>query len=549
MKNPRFIIVGAGTAGCVLANRLSEDPKNEVLLIEAGGWARGWKTDMPAALAYPMQDARLNWGYRTEPQPHLDDRKIHWPRGRGVGGSSLINGMVYIRGHALDYDRWESEGAEGWGWRNVLPYFRKSEAHASGPDAYRGGEGPVCVSPPPLANPLYRAWIEAGQQAGYAASDDLNGWRQEAFGPLDLTAKDGRRWSADKAYLKSAHARPNLTIITNALVLRVILRGTRAAGLSVFVDGVTRDIETDGEVILCAGAINSPQLLQLSGIGRADDLHAAGIRPLHDLPGVGQNLQDHLCVYVQHACLTQDSLARVLKQPAKTFVGLRWFLTHDGIGASNQFEAGAFIRSAAGVEHPDLQYHFMPLAVGYEHRGGNLRPSFQVDVDALRPASRGWVKLRSADPTAAPEINPNYLAEEHDRITLREAVKLTREIFAQKAFDPFRGEELAPGTRGVSDRDIDAYVRETAESAYHPSCTCRMGSDAGAVVDPSCRVRGIEGLRVVDASIMPSVVSGNLNGPTFMIAERAADLILGRPMLPPESPTVFTSPGWQSAQR
>ncbi|MFT3987875.1 MAG: GMC family oxidoreductase N-terminal domain-containing protein [Aestuariivirga sp.] len=419
----------------------------------------------------------------------------------------------------------------------------------SGTDDYRGGDGPVTISSPPLTNPLYRAWIEAGQQAGYAASDDLNGFRQEAFGPLDLTAKEGRRWSADKAYLKPARARPNLGIISGTLVLGVILRGTKAVGVSVFANGSVRDFETDGEVILCAGAINSPQLLQLSGIGRADDLQAVGVRPLHDLPGVGQNLQDHLCVYVQHACLTQDSLAWVLKQPAKTLVGLRWFLAHDGIGASNQFEAGAFIRSAAGVQHPDLQYHFMPLAVGYEHRGGDLAPSFQVDVDALRPESRGWVKLRSADPSAAPVINPNYLMEERDRVTLREAVRLTREIFAQKAFDPFRSEELAPGAHCVSDEEIDAYVQQTAESAYHPSCTCRMGADDRAVVDSHCRVRGIEALRVVDASIMPSVVSGNLNGPVFMIAERAADLILGRPVLPPESPPVFMSPSWQTAQR
>jgi choline dehydrogenase len=549
LKSPRFIIIGAGTAGCALANRLSEDRVNEVMLIETGKRARGWKIDMPAALAYPIQDKQLNWGYHTDPQPHLNGRSIHWPRGRGLGGSSLINGMVYVRGHPLDYERWEAEGAAGWGWRNVLPYFRKCQAHVAGADAYRGAHGPLAVAAPPLANPLYRAWIEAGRQAGYAVSQDLNGFRQDAFGPLDLTAKNGERWSADKAYLREAESRPNLRVITDALVHRIIVRGSRAAGVSFSVNGEMRSIDVEGEVILCAGAINSPQLLQLSGIGDPAHLRSLDVEVEHELPGVGRNLQDHLCVYVQHACLTRDSLAEVLKQPRKTLAGLRWLLLRKGIGASNQFEAGAFIRSAAGIEHPDVQYHFMPLAVGYEHLGSALAPSFQVDADALRPSSRGSVMIRSKDSCEAPAIDPNYLAEESDRTSLRNAVKLAREIFAQAAFDRYRGKEIAPGDAVSADHQIDSYIRDTAESAYHPSCTCRMGTDAEAVVDPDCRVRGLEGLRVVDASVMPSIVSGNLNAPTFMIAERAADIILGHKPLPPESPPFFVSASWQHQQR
>ncbi len=549
MEGYDYIIVGAGAAGCVLANRLSADPSIRVLLVEAGPADRGWRIHMPAALAYPMQNPRLNWGYRTEPQAHLDGRRINWPRGRVLGGSSSINGMVYVRGHPLDFERWQQEGAHGWDWVSVLPYFKRSETFSAGADAYRGGEGPLHVRRADGSNPLHQAWMEAGRQAGYAVTPDINGYRQEGVGLLDMTVHRGRRWSAARAYLRSALKRRNLTVVTGALALRVLFEGTRAVGLEVGHRNRVRKLRADREVLLAGGAINSPQLLQLSGIGDPDRLKAAGIKPVAERRGVGENLQDHLCVYVQHECLTGDSLASALNPLAKLGIGIRWLATRTGPGASNHFEAGGFIRTRPGVSHPDLQYHFMPLAIGYEDRKSGILPSYQVDADALRPESRGSVHIRDADPRSAPVIDPNYLSTEGDRHLLRQAVRLTREIFAQPAFAPFRGREIAPGSGAMSDAEIDAYIRATAESAYHPSCTCRMGSDDEAVVDPDCRVKGVEGLRVVDASIMPSIPSGNLNAPTMMIAERAADLVLGRPTLTAEPAPYFVSSNWSALQR
>jgi choline dehydrogenase len=544
-----YIIVGAGAAGCVLANRLSSDPSISVLLVEAGPADRGWQIHMPAALAYPMQNPRLNWGYQTEPQVHLDGRRINWPRGKVLGGSSSINGMVYVRGHALDFERWQEEGAHGWDWASVLPYFKRSESFSAGADAYRGGDGPLHVRRAGAENRLCEAWIEAGGQAGYAVTPDFNGYRQEGVGRLDMTVHKGRRWSAASAYLRPALKRRNLTVLTGALALRVEFDGRTARRLQVSHRRRLRELRADREILLCGGAINSPQLLQLSGIGDVTLLNAMGIKAVACRPQVGQNLQDHLCIYIQQECLTGDSLSETLKPLAKLGVGLRWLATQTGPGASNHFEAGGFIRTGPGVQHPDLQYHFMPLAVGYENKQTRIVPGYQVDADALRPQSRGSVQLRSADPRAAPAIDPNYLSTEADRALLREAVRLTREIFGQAAFAPYRGREIAPGASVRTDAEIDAYVSATAESAYHPSCTCRMGTDADAVVDPECRVNGVEGLRVVDASIMPSILSGNLNGPSMMIAEKAADLILGRQAPQALPASYFVAPQWRSAQR
>jgi choline dehydrogenase len=544
-----YVIVGAGSAGCVLAARLSEDPEVRVLLLEAGGRDLSLYLHMPATFAWPLQGVTYNWAFLTEPEPLMDHRIMDCPRGKVIGGSSTINGMAYVRGHALDYDRWEEEGATGWAYRHVLPYFKRAETRAKGADLYHGGDGPLHVTTPPADNPLYRAFIEAGREAGYPVTEDMNGFQQEGLGVMDSTTRRGRRWSASKAYLRPARRRPNLQVELGTLALRVDLDGRRAVGVTYARDGARIAVRAEREVILAAGAIGSPQLLQLSGVGDADRLRALGIGPAHDLPGVGESLQDHLEIYVQHACTRPVSLWGVDRLWRRLAIGAQWLLLGRGIGASNLFEAGGFIRSAAGVRHPDLQYHFLPLAVSYDGRSAHQGHGFQAHVGPMRPESRGHVHLRRADAREAPSIRFNYLQAARDRREMLAAIRLTREVFAQAAFDPWRGDELAPGADARSDDDLLAFVRARAESAYHPCGTCRMGTGEDAVVDPEGRVRGLEALRVVDASIMPSIVSGNLNAPTIMLAEKLADVIRGRPPLPPLDAPVWIHPEWQSEQR
>lgn len=547
-----YVVVGTGSAGCVLANRLTEDGQDQVLVLEAGRRDDTWKIHMPAALMYNLMDDKYNWYYHTEPQKFMDNRRLYWPRGKVWGGGSALNAMVYIRGHAYDYDRWHEEGAVGWRYQDVLPYFRKAESREKGADDYRGGRGPLNVHTGDEPNPLFDAFIEAGQQAGYPFTEDMNGYQQEGVGLMDMTIKQGKRWSAAQAYLRPVLDRPNLTTETGAMTHRILLDGDKVVGVEYVQDGKTLRVAARKEVIVSSGAINSPQLLMLSGIGPAADLEKLGIEVKADRPGVGQNLQDHLELYVQHECKEPITLYKYTTQPGKTIAGVKWFLNHDwGACRTAHLEAGGFIRSEAGVRHPDIQFHFLPSQVLDHGRKDAECHGFQVHVGPMRPTSRGYLKLKSDKPGDHPIIEPNLLSTERDRWEMRESVKLTREIFAQKAFDPYRGKELRPGEEMNSDAAIDTFVRQYSDSAYHPSCTCKMGSadDPMAVVDEQARVYGVQNLRVVDASIMPSVVSGNLNGPTIMLAEKCADHIRGRDLLNPTPVAVWEHQDWRNSQR
>ena len=555
MSNSNFdyIIIGAGSAGCVLANRLTEDSAVSVMLLEAGGkdpfWE--WKIHMPAALAYPMNGTRYNWDYHTEPEPFLGGRVMHCPRGKVYGGSSSINGMCYIRGNALDYDRWAKEDSalQDWSYKHCLPYFRKAETRNIGADDYHGDQGPLSVTKGEGKNPLFKAWIKAGQQAGYAYTEDMNGYQQEGVGPMDRTTRNGMRGSAAVGYLRPAMKRPNLTVMKRAHAHRLILDGKRVTGVEFNHRRTLKQCFAQREVILCGGPINNPQLLMLSGIGPAKHMQEHGIEVKHDLPGVGQNLQDHLEIYLQMACTQPISLFKYYNLWGKAITGAQWLLTRTGLGASNHFEAGGFIRSKVGVEHPDLQYHFFPMAVRYDGQSPNNSHGFQAHVGSMRSQSKGWVKLQSADPNQHPKICFNYMSKAEDWEEFRAGVRLTREILAQDAFAPYRGDELSPGKEVQRDAELDTYLKGAVESAYHPSCTCKMGSDEMAVVDEQCKVRGLEGLRIIDSSIMPSIVSGNLNAPTIMIAEKAADIVKGAKPLPPSDAPVYTATDYQQNQR
>eukprot|EP00794_Sanderia_malayensis_P018193 gene18193-20008_t len=499
---------------------------------------------MPSALQYNLDGTRYNWAYTTETQSYVNDRTMYWPRGRVWGGSSALNAMVYIRGHAADYDGWESAGAKGWAYADCLPYFKKAQTHQLGEDDYRGGSGPLHVSRGCMENPLFHAFIDAAVECGYPYTADMNGYQQEGVGPMDMTIYKGKRWSAAQAYLRPALKRENLAVESRAFVYKILMDGNKAVGVEYEQDSQVRRLKARKEVILSGGAINSPQLLMLSGIGDEGDLARLGIPVAVDSPGVGKNLQDHLEVYVQHECKKPITLYSATKPWNMVAIGLQWFANQTGLGATSHLEAGGFIRSREGLSHPDIQFHFLPSAVHDHGRVNPDRHSYQVHVGTMRPTSRGYIALQSADPREHPILQPNYLKTEEDREDMRQCVRLTREIFAQKAFEPFSGAELQPGSDVTSDEDIDAFIRRKADSAYHPSCTCKMGGDDDvmAVVDNQARVKGAENLRVVDASIMPNMVSGNLNGPTIMMAEKASDIIKGRAPLPRSSAPVFKTP-------
>ena len=550
MQTFDYIIVGAGSAGCVLANRLSENPKHKVLLLETGGSDKSIFIKMPTALSIPMNTDKYAWQFNTEKEPYLNNREMHCPRGKVLGGSSSINGMVYVRGHAKDFDEWEAHGAEGWNYQACLPYFQKAETWYKGNDAYRGGNGELGVNNGnEMKNPLYTAFIKAGEQAGYDITSDYNGKQQEGFGPMHMTVKDGVRSSASREYLDPVKSRKNLTIVTGALVTKVVLEDKVAKGVEYVVNGNTETAATSNEVILSAGSIGSPHILQLSGIGDRDILEKAGVDVKHHLPGVGQNLQDHLEFYFQYKCKQPITLNRKLGLISKGLIGARWLLNRSGLGATNHFESCAFIRSKADVEWPDIQYHFLPAAIRYDGKSAFDGDGFQVHVGHNKPKSRGSVTLQSANPTVPPKILFNYLQHPDDIEGFRACVRLTREIIAQSAFDDFRDGEIQPGEHIQTDEEIDAFVREAGESAYHPSCSCKMGEDEMAVVDSQTNVHGIEGLRVVDSSIFPTIPNGNLNAPTIMVAEKAADIILGKPALPPQNVPVDIHPHWQTKQR
>ena len=553
MMEADFVIVGAGSAGCAMAYRLAGAGVS-VLVVEHGGTDAGPFIQMPAALSYPMNMSRYDWGYQTEPEPHLNGRRLACPRGKVIGGSSSINGMVYVRGHAMDFDHWAEAGADGWSYADVLPYYKRMEhwhdGGHGGDGAWRGKDGPLHVTRGPRQNPLYEAFVKSGQQAGYEVTGDYNGEKQEGFGPMEQTVWKGRRWSAANAYLRPALKHPNCDLV-RALVRRVVIDEGRAVGVEVSRGGKTEVIRARREVILAASSINSPKLLMLSGIGPAKHLAEHGIDVIADRPGVGANLQDHLELYIQMAASQPITLYKHWNLISKAVIGAQWLFTKTGLGASNQFESAAFIRSRAGIPYPDIQYHFLPMAVRYDGQAAAEGHGFQAHTGPMRSVSRGAVTLRSPDPMDDPRILFNYMSEPQDWEDFRTCIRLTREIFAQDAFKPFVKHEIQPGPAAQSDGELDGFISEHAESAYHPCGTCRMGrkTDKGAVVDPHGQVIGVDGLRVADSSIFPRITNGNLNAPSIMVGEKISDHVLGLDPLPGANDQPWIHPDWETSQR
>lgn len=545
-----FVIVGSGSAGSAMAYRLSEDGKHSVIVIEFGGTDIGPFIQMPAALSFPMNMSTYDWGFASEPEPHLGGRRLVTPRGKVIGGSSSINGMVYVRGHAHDFDHWAESGAAGWSYADVLPYFKRMENSHGGEAGWRGTKGPLNVQRGRRDNPLFHAFVEAGREAGFEVTDDYNGSKQEGFGAMEQTIHKGRRWSTANAYLRPALKRQNVNLV-NGFARRVIIENQRATGVEITRRGQTEIIRARREVIIAASSINSPKLLMLSGIGPAAHLREHGVQVIADRPGVGQNLQDHMEVYIQQESLKPITLNSRLGLFSKAMIGAEWLFFKSGHGATNHFESAAFVRSKAGVDYPDIQYHFLPAAIRYDGKAAAKGHGFQAHVGPMRSKSRGSVTLRSSDPFEKPKILFNYMSHPDDWTDFRHAVRLTREIFGQAALDPYRGREISPGSHVQSDEEIDDFLREHAESAFHPCGTCKMGaaSDPMAVVDPQCRVIGVDGLRVADSSIFPRVTNGNLNGPSIMAGEKASDHILGRDPLPRSNQEPWINPRWQVSDR
>lgn len=545
-----FVIVGGGSAGCVLANRLSKCGTYQVCLIEAGGSDKSIFIQMPCAVAVPHATPAFTWAYESEPELHLNGRKIFSPRGRVIGGCSSINGMVYMRGHPLDFDEWENQGAEGWSYKHTLPYFKRAEGRAEGATAWRGSDGPLKNRYGSFTNPLYRAFIDAAKDAGYAESEDLNGYRQEGFGKFDMTVHNGKRWSTASAYLRPALKRPNLHVMQDAVVSRINIEEGEAKSVEVTQWGIQQIIAARREIILSSGAINSPKILMLSGVGDLEELSTFGIKPVHALAGVGKNLQDHISLYLQVECKEPVSL-NALNHIDKAKIGARWLVRGDGLGATNHFECGGFIRSRAGVQYPDIEVHFIPVAVRDKDHPQRKEHGFQVDVGTTKSRSVGHVSLASSNPADAPKIAYNYLSNPEDWEDMRACIKLMREIIKQPSLSPYAGQELVPGSHVQTDEELNDFIANHAQSGFHPSGTCKMGSanDPMAVVDASLKVIGLEKLRIVDASIIPTITNANLNAPTIMIAEKAADMILGLPPLPAETADFFVHEHWMTQQR
>jgi len=546
-----YVIVGSGSAGSALAYRLSEDGRHSVIVIEYGGSDAGPFIQMPAALSYPMNMGIYDWGYESEPEPHLGGRRLATPRGKVMGGSSSINGMVYVRGHAEDFNAWEEMGAKGWSYADVLPYFQRMEnAHSDTADEARGTNGPMHVNKGRQDNPLYHAFIEAGRQAGYETTADYNGLKQEGFAAFEQTIHQGRRWSSANAYLKPAIKNGGVQMI-RGFVNRVVMEGRKAIGVEIGRGDRTEIVRARKEVILAASSINSPKILMLSGIGPAAHLKQMGIEVVADRPGVGANLQDHLELYIQQECLQPITLYSKLNLVSKALIGAQWLFFKSGDGATNHFESCAFVRSKAGVKYPDLQLHFLPVAIRYDGKAAAKAHGFQAHVGPMRSSSRGRVQLTSNNPAEKPSIVFNYMDNEQDWADFRYGIRLVRDVFAQEAMKPYSGREIQPGKEAQSDDELNGFIRDHAESAYHPCGTARMGraDDRHAVVDPECRVIGVENLRLADSSIFPQITNGNINAPSIMVGEKAADHILGRDMLAKSNLEPWIHPEWRTSDR